>query len=36
MKFNEECFVNDQTKTVKSKSVNEILKITEKYKKIDF
>ena len=35
-KFNEECFVNDQTKTVKSKSVNEILKIAEKHKKIDF
>ena len=35
-KFNEECFVNDQTKTVKSKSVDEILKIAEKYKKIDF
>ena len=35
-KFNEECFVNDQTKTVKSKSIDEILKIAEKYKKIDF
>ena len=35
-KFKEECFINDQIRTVKSKSVNDILKIAEKYKKIDF
>ena len=35
-RFKEECFINDQIRTVKSKTVNEILKIAKKYKKIDF
>lgn len=35
-RFKEEIFVNDQTRIVKSKSIEQILKIAEKYKKIDF
>ena len=35
-KFNKECFVNDDTKIVKSKTVTEILQIAEKFNKIDF
>ena len=35
-RFKEECFINDQTKTIKSKSINEILTLAKKFKKIDF
>ncbi len=35
-KFKEECFVNEKTKIVKSKSIQEILDIAKKYQKIDF
>ena len=35
-KFKEECFVNEQTKTVQSKTIGEILDIAQKHEKIDF
>ena len=35
-RFKEECFIGDQTRVVKSKSIDEILKIAERFKKIDF
>ena len=35
-KFKKECFINDQTKIVKTKSIDEILKIADRYKRIDF
>tara|TARA_E500000178_G_scaffold335917_1_gene373343 strand:+ start:1144 stop:1881 length:738 start_codon:yes stop_codon:yes gene_type:complete len=35
-KFKKECFINNEVKTIKSKSIDEILKIAKKYNKIDF
>ena len=35
-KFKKDVFVGDVVKTVKSKTIDEILKISERYKKIDF
>ncbi len=35
-RFKKECFINDETKIIKSKSINEILSLANKFKKIDF